>query len=111
MRWSHTDSFGLLPADWNNRIEQGFVVVMDPAIGARWRLQPAARVQGSYYAHRERDRRDWHGSARIMLVRAFGERAELRVGGGYDQRESSEAVIADFRKWDFTLAGGAHWRF
>ena len=29
----------------------------------------------------------------------------------YDRRDSSEALIPDFRKWDLGLALGAHWRF
>ncbi len=111
MRWSHTDSFGLLPAGWNNRVEQALVVVYDRSIAARWRLQPAVRVLASEYLHRNRARRDVHGSARPSLIRRLGEQAELRLSIGYDRRNSSEPLIADFAKWDAALAAGAHWRF
>lgn len=110
MRWSHTDSFGLLAPGWNDRIEQSLVAVFDGALGAAWRLQPALRVQGSHYTYRDRRREDVHATGRLSLVRRLG-RAELRLGLGYDQRNSSEAVIADFSKWDLSLAGRAQWRF
>lgn len=111
VRWSHTDSFGLLPAGWNNRLEQGLVAILDQTIAARWRLQPALRVQGTRYTHRDRDRSDLHASGRLSVVYALTAAAELRLGLGYDRRDSSEPVIADFRKWDLGLAGGARWRF
>lgn len=110
-RWSHTDSFGLLPAGWNNRIEQGLVAFLDQHLGARLRLQPALRVLGSHYTHRDRDRTDVHASARLTLVYPLARAAELRLGLGYDCRDSSDPLIADFRKWDLALAGSARWRF
>lgn len=110
-RWSHTDSFGLLPAGWNNRIEQSVIAVLDQDLGRRWRLQPAVRVMGSTYTHRDRDRSDVHASARLSLIYPLAPAAELRLGLGYDRRDSSEPLIADFSKWDLGLAGGAHWRF
>ncbi len=110
VRWSHTDSFGLLAPGWNDRVEQSLVAVLDQALGARWRLQPALRVQGSHYTYPDRRRHDVHASGRLSLVRELG-RAELRLGVGYDRRDSSEAVIADFSKWDLSLAGRLQWRF
>lgn len=111
VRWSHTDSFGLLPAGWNNRVEQALVAVLDQDLGARWRLQPALRVQGSTYMYRDRSRSDVHASARLSLGYALAPAAELRLGLGYDRRDSSEPVIADFGKWDLGLVGSARWRF
>ncbi|MEI6862646.1 MAG: hypothetical protein WCL04_10400 [Verrucomicrobiota bacterium] len=110
-RWSNTDSFGLLPNSWNSRIEQGLFAVLDQLLGARWRLQPALRVQGSRYLHRDRHRSDFHTSGRVNLVHPLGTAAELRLGIGYDRRTSSELMIADFHKWDLGLAGSARWRF
>lgn len=110
VRWSQTDSFGLLAPGWNNRIEQSLLAVFDQPIGPHWRVQPALRVQGSHYTSRGRDREDVHGNVRVSVVRAIGL-GELRLSIGYDRRESSEAVIADFSKWDLGLAGGIRWRF
>ena len=110
LRWSHTDSFGLLAPGWNNRVEQSLVAVIDWALGARWRLQPAVRVQGSHYTYRDRKRDDVHGSGRLSLVRPIGP-FELRLGLGYDRPNSSEAAIADFSKWDLGLAGRVQRRF
>jgi hypothetical protein len=110
LRWSHTDSFGLLAPGWNNRVEQALVAVIDHGLGAKWRLQPALRVQGSHYTYRDRARDDVHASGRLSLVRPFGP-GELRLGVSYDRRNSSEAVIADFEKWDLSLAGRLQWRF
>jgi hypothetical protein len=112
LRWSHTDSFGLLAPGWNNRIEQGLVAFVDQGLGAgaKWRVQPALRIQGSHYTYRDRHRDDVHASGRLSLARLIG-RGELRLGIGYDRRNSSEAAIADFSKWDLNLAGRMQWRF
>lgn len=110
-RLSRTDSFGLLPEGWNDRVEQGLVVAFDQTLGTRWHLQPALRVLASRYTHSDRDRTDWHESARLSLTYALTPHAELRLSAGYDQRDSSEELIADFRKWDLGLAAAAHWRF
>lgn len=110
-RLSRTDSFGLLPEGWNDRAELGVLAVVDQELGPRWRLQPAVRVLWSRYLDSSRDRTDWHGSARVTLSYALAARAELRISGGYDRRESSEALIADFAKWDLGLGAAAHWRF
>ena len=110
-RWSHTDSFGLLPAGWNNRVEQAVVAAFDQSLGRGWRLQPAVRLQGTRYTHRDRERSDVHRSFRLSLIRPLGSAAELRFGVGYDRRVSSEAAMADFAKWDLELAGSARWQF
>lgn len=110
-RLTRTDSFGLLPEGWNDRAELGVLAVVDQELGPRWRLQPAVRVLWSRYLDSSRDRTDWHASARATLSYALAPRAELRLSGGYDCRESSEALIADFRKWDLALGASAHWRF
>ena len=110
-RLSSTDSFGLLPGGWNDRAEQGVLVVLDQAMGAQWRFQPALRVLASRYIHTGRNRTDWHESGRLALIRTLSPFAELRLSAGYDRRDSSEALIADFRKWDLALAASGHWRF
>jgi hypothetical protein len=111
VRATQTDSFGLLARGWNNRTDLGLLAAVDQQLGnTSWRLQPAVRVQGSHYTSRGRDREDVHASGRLSLIRPFGG-AELRFGLGYDRRESSEAIIADFSKWDLSLAGRMVWRF
>ncbi len=110
LRRSHTDSYGLLSPGWNNRVEQSLAVVLDRSLGAGWRLQPALRLQASHYTDRDRRRQDTHASGRLSLVRPIG-RAELRLGVGYDRRESSEPGISDFQKWDLTLGGRVQCRF
>ncbi len=110
-RLSRTDSFGLLPGGWNDRVEQGLVVALNQTLGTRWHLQPALRVLATRYTHSGRDRTDWHESARLGLSYALTPRAELRLSASYDQRDSSETTIADFRKWDLALGAAAHWRF
>lgn len=110
-RWSHTDSFGLLPDGWNNRVEQAVVAAFDQSIGRGWRLQPAVRLQGTRYTHRDRERSDVHRSFRLSLIRPLGSAAELRFSVGYDRRVSSEAAMADFAKWDLGIAGSARWQF
>ncbi len=110
-RVSRTDSFGLLPEGWNDRVEQGIVVVFDQAMGLRWHLQPAIRVLATRYTHSGRHRTDWHENGRVTLSYSLARNFDLRLAVGYDQRDSSERWIADFRKWDLGLAANAHWRF
>ena len=110
LRWSHTDSYGLLAPGLNNRVEQALVAVIDRALTVTWRVQPALRVQATRYTHRDRHRDDLHASARLSLIRAVGP-GELRLGLGYDQRESTEAETFDFKKWDLALGGRMQWRF
>lgn len=110
-RVSETDSYGLLPEGYNDRVEQSAVVVLDQALGARWHLQPTARVLATRYTNPGRNRTDWHASARLTLVYALSQQAELRLSGGYDRRDSTELLIADFRKWDLALGASGHWRF
>jgi hypothetical protein len=110
LRWSHTDSYGLLAPGLNNRLEQAFVAVLDRALTDTWRVQPALRVQGTRYTHRDRHRDDVHASGRLSLIRAIGG-GELRLGLGYDRRESSEAETFDFKKWDLNLGGRMQWQF
>jgi hypothetical protein len=111
LRWSHTDSYGLLVPGLNNRVEQALLAVFDRPLGATWHVQPALRLQGAHYTHRDRQRDDVHASARLSVLRPLGRSGELRVGLGYDQRESSEAESLDFHKWDLTLGGRMQWRF
>lgn len=110
-RWSRTDSFGLLPAGWNDRAELGVIAVLEQQLGARWRLQPLLRVLGSRYTHRDRDRSDVHASARLTLIATLRPQLEVRLGLGYDRRDSSEPVMADYEKLDLALAASGRWRF
>lgn len=111
LRWSHTDSYGLLAPGLNNRVEQALVAVADRALTEAWHVQPALRLQGTHYTHRDRRRDDVHASARLSVLRPVGRSGEFRFGLGYDQRESSEAESLDFKKWDLTLGGRMQWRF
>ena len=110
LRWSHTDSYGLLAPGLNNRVEQALILVLDRVFAGSWRLQPALRLQGTHYTYRDRHRDDVHASGRLSLIRTIG-RGELRLGLGYDRRESSEAESFDFSKWDLALGGRLQWRF
>jgi hypothetical protein len=110
-RWTRTDSFGLLPASWNDRAELAAFVTLEQRLGAHWRLQPSARVQGARYTHADRRRTDRHLFARLTLARDLGSHAELRLSLGHEQRESTEVLITDYRKWDLGLGGSARWTF
>ena len=111
MRFSNTDSFGLLPSAWNSRIEQSLVASLDQPLGAHWHLQPALRGLISHYTAATRDRTDTQVAARVAMSRTVGRFQELRISAGYDLRESSDPLIPDFRKWDGGVAIGGHWRF
>lgn len=110
-RWTLTDSFGLLPSSWNDRAELAAFVTLEQRLGSHWRLQPSARVQGARYTHADRSRTDRHLFGRLTLARDLGSHAELRLSLGHEQRESSETLITDYRKWDLGLGGTVRWRF
>lgn len=111
MRFSETDSFGLLPHDWNNRVEQSFTCLLDQQLGATWHLRPSLRYILSHYTAAERDRFDQQFSARLALTRPLGRWAHLRFTLGYDHRESRDPLVPDFSKWDLGLGLGARWKF
>ncbi|WP_221029370.1 hypothetical protein [Actomonas aquatica] len=111
MRFSATDSFGLLPHDWNNRIEQSISVLLDQTIGTRWHLRPSLRYLASHYTAAERDRFDQQVGARLAATCPLGRHAEMRLIVGFDHRESSDPLVPDFQKWDLGLAASAQWRF
>jgi hypothetical protein len=110
-RWTHTDSFGLLPGSWNDRGEIAFVATLERRLGRQWRLQPSVRVQGTHYTHADRSRNDRHLFARMTLLRALGAHAEARLSFGHEQRESSDPTINDYKKWDLALGGSLRWQF
>ncbi len=111
LRFSDTDSFGLLPHDWNNRVEQSVAVMIDQSLGAHWHLRPTLRYLISHYTAEERDRSDQQFSARVAATRPLGRHAELRFTAGFDHRESTDPLVPDFQKWDLALGLGAQWRF
>lgn len=110
-RLTNTDSYGIYPDGWNDRVEQGVFAVFDQALGRGWHVQPAVRLMATRYTRSGRHRTDWQGAARAALIHPLGRRAELRLSAGFDQRESTESDISDYRKWDLALAGSASWRF
>lgn len=110
-RWTHTNSFGLLPGSWNDRAELALVTTFEQRLGAVWRLQPSVRLQGTHYTHADRGRNDRHIFARLTLLRALGAHSEARLSLGHEQRESSDPTINDYKKWDLALGGSLRWQF
>jgi hypothetical protein len=110
-RLTNTDSYGIYPKGWNDRVEQGLFTVLDQDLGNDWHLQPALRVLASSYTQSGRSRTDWHLSGRVAVTHPLGRNADVRFSAGYDQRESTESEISDFKKWDLALALSASWHF
>lgn len=110
-RWTRTDSFGLLPDPWNDRLEVGVVASAEQRLGPTWRLQPSFRVQYTHYTHADHARQDRHLFFRVSLVRPIGDNAEVRLSVSQEQRESSDGMVPDYHKWDAGLGGSARWRF
>ncbi|MCF7687004.1 MAG: hypothetical protein K9M98_05160 [Cephaloticoccus sp.] len=110
-RLTNTDSYGILPKGWNDRLEQGLFAVLDQGFGNGWYLQPALRVLASHYTQSDRSRTDWHLSGRVAVTHELSRNADVRLSVGYDQRKSTESDISDFKKWDLALALSASWHF
>ncbi len=110
-RMTNTDSYGIFPKGWNDRVEQGLFAVLDQTLGLGWHVQPAVRMMAGHYTQSGRSRNDWHVSGRVAVTHSLGRNADVRLSAGYDQRESTESEISDFKKWDLALALSASWRF
>jgi hypothetical protein len=74
-------------------------------------VQPVARIQFADYTRRDRSRRDWLTSARLSLARDWRGRWDTRLFVGYEHRTTSEALIANYTKWDLGSGANVRWRF
>jgi hypothetical protein len=110
-RWSWTDTYGLLPSSWNDRVEASLVAVWSHPLrpGLAWRS--TARAHFAEYSHRDRHRSDITGTLGTELDWTLGKNLELRIFTSHERRNSSEAAIPDYARWDLGTGAGLRWSF
>ncbi len=110
-RWSWTDSYGLLPSSWNDRLETSLVAVwsMPLRTGLVWRN--TARAHFAEYTHSDRHRSDITGTLGSEIDWRLGKGVELRFFVAHERRNSTEAAIPDYTRWDLGSGAGLRWSF
>lgn len=110
-RWSWTDTYGLLPTSWNDRVEVALSGSWSRPLrtGLVWRT--TARVHAADYTHADRHRRDVTGTLGTELVWAVQERLEVRLFVSHERRDSTEPGIPDYKRWEAGTGAGLRWAF
>lgn len=110
-RWSWTDTYGLLPTGWNDRAEAALTASWSMPLrhGLAWRT--TARALGADYTHSGRHRRDATGTLGTELAWTWRERLELRLFISHERRDSTEAAMPDYARWEGGLGAGLRWEF
>ena len=94
--WTHTDD---LVAHINDRLDTSFGITYSYELAPNLIAQPYYRIQWSHYTENS-DRNDMYNSLGLGLNYAFGENASLRTFIGYENRNSTDTLVADYGKWD-----------
>lgn len=110
-RWSWTETYGLLPASWNNRAEFALSGQWSRPLRAGLVWRTTARTHLADYAHPDRHRRDVTGTLGTELGWAVHERLELRLFVSHERRDSTEPGIPDYARWEGGTGVGARWTF
>ena len=94
--WTHTDD----PiAHINDRLDTSIGIAYSYELAPGLIAQPYYRIQWSHYTANS-DRNDLYNTLGFGLNYALGEHASLRTFIGYENRESTDTLIADYGKWD-----------
>jgi hypothetical protein len=109
--WTWTDTYGLLPSGWNDRLEAALSAVWSQPVrtGLIWRS--TLRLQGADYTHAGRHRRDGTGIAGTELAWSLREHLELRLYLAHERRNSNEAGVADYQRWEAGSGAAVQWEF
>lgn len=93
----------VLTAGRNDRLDQTFIASYTHAFNAHLIAQPFYRFQYTAYTASGADRNDFLNTVGLALAWVFNEYASVRLFTTYDYKESDNALVADYRKFD---AGG-----
>ena len=94
--WTHT---GDVVAHINDRLDTSFAVAYSYELAPGFVAQPYYRIQWSHYTENS-DRNDMYNSVGLSLIYALGESASVRAFVGYENRNSTDVLVADYGKWD-----------
>ena len=94
--WTHTDD---IVAHINDRLDTSFAVSYSYEFTPGFVAQPYYRIQWSHYTENS-DRNDMYNSVGFSLIYALGESASVRAFVGYENRNSTDILVADYGKWD-----------
>ena len=97
--WTHTDD---VVAHINDRLDTSFAVSYSYELTPGFVAQPYYRIQWSHYTENS-DRNDMYNSVGFSLIYALGESASVRAFVGYENRNSTDILVADYGKWDSGL--------
>ena len=94
--WTHTDD---IVAHINDRLDTSFAVSYSYEFTPGFVAQPYYRIQWSHYTENS-DRNDMYNAVGLSLIYALGESASVRAFVGYENRNSTDILVADYGKWD-----------
>ncbi|MCD8482737.1 MAG: outer membrane beta-barrel protein [Verrucomicrobia bacterium] len=103
-RRSSTESFGLLPSDWNDRWSQSVSLTVNHFVGSSWLLQGRYAYQYSDYLVSGRSRTDHLHTVVISATHTLNRYLLVRPYLSYEQRNSSEEFTTDYRKIDLGIS-------
>jgi hypothetical protein len=110
-RWTWTDSYGLLPSSWNDRLEASLAAIWTRPLrpGLSWRI--TARAHHALYTRSDRHRSDITGTLGTELGWTLRENLELRFYVAHERRDSTELAMPDYSRWDAGSGAGLRWSF
>ena len=94
--WTHTDD---PVAHINDRLDTSFGITYSYELAPSLVAQPYYRIQWSHYTTNS-DRNDMYHTLGFGLSYAISEKAIVRTFIGYENRNSTDTLIADYGKWD-----------
>ena len=94
--WTHTDD---PVAHINDRLDTSFGITYSYELAPSLVAQPYYRIQWSHYTANS-DRNDMYHTLGFGLSYAISEKAIVRTFIGYENRNSTDTLIADYGKWD-----------
>jgi hypothetical protein len=109
--WTWTDTYGLLPSSWNDRLEGSLSAAWSQPVLDRLVWRTTVRVLHAGYNHAGRHRTDENEVAGTELLWKLHERWELRLFLAYDRRDSNEPGVSDYRRWEAGSGAGLNWEF
>lgn len=97
--WTHTDD---IVAHINDRLDTSLGVSLSYEVVPGVIAQPYYRLQWSHYTSNS-DRNDFYHSIGFGVSHAFNEWSSVRAFVSYENRDSTDDLVADYGKWDSGL--------
>jgi hypothetical protein len=110
-RSTKSESFGLLPKDWNDQIKQGLSATYSRLLKEKWILQTSLGVTHSEFESPDRDREDLLRFFNLSIVHIVSDEITLRIYTSYEARNSSEPTTEDYNNWNLGTAVSLNWGF